>query len=156
MNWANKLVLLVEDDEDDELMTTDAFRDEGARANIEVARDGQEALDWLFGQGEHAGRDVTRLPDLVLLDIRLPKRSGLEVLAAIRHDRRTCHLPVVMLTSSDELIDLEHAYKLHANSYVRKPLRAEDFRAVLGCLGRYWTGYNENLSSRNWRGRSES
>ena len=128
MNRRLRLVLLVEDNEDDELMTLDALGDCGIRSEIHVARDGEEALDWLFGRGEHAGRVASRLPDLVLLDIRLPKRSGLDVLAAIRNSPSTKYLPVVILTSSDEPVDLERACALHANSYVRKPVRAEDSR----------------------------
>jgi two-component system response regulator len=135
-----KLILLVEDNEDDEIMTVRSLRDGGFTGEIEVARDGQEASDRLFGEGE-CGRG--RLcPDVVLLDIRLPKLSGLQVLEAIRRDRRTRHLPVVMLTSSDEYADLVQSYDLHANSYVRKPVEFAEFQRALGSLGVYWTEWN--------------
>lgn len=142
-----RLVLLVEDNPDDELMTVETLEDTGTGAEIAVVRDGEEALDWLFRRGEHAGRASSRQPDLVLLDIRLPKRSGLEVLAAIRGDARTRRLPVVLLTSSNEWSDVERAYELHANSYVRKPVRHEEFVRVISCLGQYWIVCNETLAA---------
>lgn len=144
MSREGRLVLLVEDNPDDELMTVETLESAGTAAEIAVVRDGEEALDWLFSRGEHAGRDLSQ-PDLVLLDIRLPKRSGLEVLAAIRGDTRTRRLPVVLLTSSSELSDVERAYDLQANSYVRKPVRYEEFVRVVTCLGQYWTACNETL-----------
>jgi two-component system, response regulator len=140
-----RLVLLVEDNPDDELMTVEALEGTGVTAEIAVVRDGEEALDWLFRRGEHAGRTSSRQPDLVLLDIRLPKRSGLEVLAAIRSDAKTRRLPVVLLTSSSQESDVRRAYDLHANSYVRKPVRHEEFVHVVSCLGQYWTTCNETL-----------
>lgn len=140
---APKLFLLVEDNEDDEVMTVDAIRRSGANATIEVVRDGEEALDWLFGRGEHAGRDASVQPDAILLDIRMPKRSGLEVLKAVRSDARTAHLPVVMLTSSGEWQDLARAYELGANSYIEKPIGHKDFTRVVGLVGLYWSDLNK-------------
>jgi two-component system, response regulator len=142
-----KLVLLVEDNEDDELMTVETLKTGGTAVEIAVARDGEEALDWLFSRGEYAGRSTMRQPDLVLLDIRLPKRSGLEVLAAIRTDPRTRRLPVVMLTSSRETTDVQRAYELYTNSYVCKPVRHDEFVRAVGCLSQYWTAYNETISA---------
>jgi two-component system response regulator len=136
-----KRILLVEDNEDDEIMTVRSLRNGGFMGAIEVVRDGQEACDWLFCEGDHEGREVTR-PDVVLLDIRLPKRSGLQVLEAIRSDSRTRHLPVVMLTSSDEQQDLARSYDLHANSYVRKPMSLAEFQRAMQSLGVYWTEFN--------------
>jgi two-component system, response regulator len=142
-----KLVLLVEDNEDDELMTMETLKTSSTEVEIAVARDGEEALDWLFSRGEHAERNTVRQPDLVLLDIRLPKRSGLEVLAAIRADPPTRRLPVVMLTSSNEITDVQRAYDLYTNSYVSKPVRHDEFVRVVSCLSQYWTAYNETISA---------
>jgi CheY-like chemotaxis protein len=137
-----KLILLVEDNEDDEIMTVRSLREGGFSGEIVVARDGQEATDWLFREGDHADGEQQRCPDVVLLDIRLPKVSGLQVLDAIRRDERTRHVPVVMLTSSDEQQDLVRSYDLHANSYVRKPVTLAEFRRVMAALGMYWTEWN--------------
>jgi two-component system, response regulator len=142
-----KLVLLVEDNEDDELMTVETLKTTSAAIEIAVVRDGEEALDWLFSRGEHAGRDTLRQPHLVLLDIRLPKRSGLDVLAAIRAHPQTRCLPVVMLTSSNETTDVQRAYDLYTNSYVRKPVRHDEFVRVVSCLSQYWTTYNETIGA---------
>ena len=140
-----RLILLVEDNEDDEIMTVDALRSATAPVEIAVVRDGAEALDWLFARGPYSARSASVAPDVVLLDIRLPKLSGLDVLAAIRASPATATLPVVMLTSSSEDIDLERAYRLGANSYVRKPVSYEDFMRVVSHLGQYWTGCNETI-----------
>ena len=139
---AQKVILLVEDNEDDEIMTVRSLREGGFRGEVAVARDGQEALDWLFGEGEHAGRDAGERPAVVLLDIRLPKVSGLHVLETIRRDTRTRHVPVVMLTSSDEQHDLLRSYDLYANSYIRKPVTLAEFQKVMQSLGIYWTEFN--------------
>jgi two-component system response regulator len=138
----NKLILLVEDNEDDEIMTVRSLRDGGFTGEVVVARDGQEAADWLFGEGDYEGRDAARTPDVVLLDIRLPKISGHDVLQRIRSDGRTRHVPVVMLTASDEQRDLLKSYDLHVNSYVRKPVTLAEFQRVMKALGKYWTEYN--------------
>jgi two-component system response regulator len=120
-------VLLVEDNPDDQVLTVEALRAAGRTEEIVVVSDGVEALDYLFGSGRHAGRDLSLLPGLVLLDLKLPKVDGLEVLARIRSDARTKDLPVIVLTSSDEAKDLEEGWKLGADSYVRKSISFPDF-----------------------------
>ncbi len=115
------IILLVEDNADDEVLTTRALRGSGVANEVVVARDGAEALEWLFGEGRHAGRDTSQVPQVILLDLKLPKLSGLEVLHRIRADDRTRVLPVVLLTPSDEEQDIASGYALGANSYVRKP-----------------------------------
>jgi CheY-like chemotaxis protein len=136
-----KTVLLVEDNEDDEIMTIRSLRDGGFQGVIVVVRDGQEATDWLLGEGDYAG-GARPAPDVILLDIRLPKLSGFEVLETIRGHARTRHVPVVMLTASDEQADLVRSYDLHANSYVRKPVTLAEFQRALFSLGIYWTEFN--------------
>jgi two-component system, response regulator len=128
-----KRILLVEDNEDDEIMTVRSLRDGGYAGEIAVARDGQEAVDWVV-----SGRNV----DLVLLDIRLPKMSGFQVLERIRGNHATRHMPVVMLTASTEQEDMVRSYDLHANSYIRKPVDYKEFERVIRTLGLYWTQYN--------------
>ena len=135
----NRLILLVEDNEDDEVLTLDALRSGGITNDIVVVRDGAEALDYLFGSA-----DANRiLPAVVVLDLRLPKVPGLEVLRRIRAAERTRRLPVVVLTSSDEQSDLKASYGNGANSYVRKPVRHEDFVKAVQDLGLYWLIRNE-------------
>lgn len=136
----NKIVLLVEDNADDEALTLRALRKNNIRNEVVVVHDGQEALDYLFGQGPYAGRE---LPQIVLLDLKLPKISGLEVLQRLREDRRTCFLPVVILTSSKEEQDLIEAYRLGTNSYVQKPVDFKEFTEAVHQLGLYWLILNE-------------
>jgi two-component system response regulator len=139
-----KIILLVEDNQDDEELALLAFQ-KGRVANaVVVARDGVEALDYLFGTGRHAGRDVGDLPQLMLLDLKLPKIDGLEVLRRVRVDPRTRRLPVVILTSSKEEEDLIRAYDLGANSYVRKPVAFDQFVEAVGHLQVYWLVLNES------------
>jgi len=140
---SNRAILLVEDNPDDEELTTLALRESGIVNQIAVARDGEEALDWLFGRGRHVGRDPAELPQVVLLDLKLPKIDGLEVLAAIRADERTRTLPVVVLTSSREDRDLVESYRLGCNSYVRKPVDFQQFLDAARQLGLYWLVLNE-------------
>jgi len=137
-----KMVLLVEDNEDDIELTLRAFRKNNFLNEIIVARDGQEALDYLFGTGAYAD-NKTELPQLVLLDLKLPKVDGLEVLRRIREDARTSYLPVVMLTSSKEEQDVIMSYRLHANSYIRKPVDFLSFSEAVRRLGFYWLMLNE-------------
>jgi two-component system, response regulator len=134
----NRLVLLVEDNEDDELLTIDALKTAGIASEVAIARDGAEALDYVFGSGDHSGRRDGLLPSVVILDLRLPKIPGLEVLRRIRANDRTRRLPVVVLTSSDEESDLKASYANGANSYVRKPVHHEEFRRAVQELGLYW------------------
>lgn len=139
----NNIVLLVEDNADDELLTLRALQNNHIANEIVVARDGQEALDYLFAQGEYAHRSVDVLPQVVLLDLKLPKVDGLEVLQRIRADARTASLPVVILTSSLHDQDLINSYRLGANSYVRKPVDFKEFMEAANQLGLYWPLLNE-------------
>jgi CheY-like chemotaxis protein len=136
-------ILLVEDDPDDETLTLRALRKSGVRHALVVARDGVEALDYLFGTGRHAGRDLGLMPLVVLLDLKLPRLDGLEVLRRIRADERTRLLPVVILTSSDEERDRLEGYRHGANSYVRKPVDYDRFAEAVRQLGLYWLLLNQ-------------
>ncbi|MCX5794135.1 MAG: response regulator [Elusimicrobia bacterium] len=143
-----KMILLVEDNPDDEALTLRAFKRHNLANEVVVARDGAEALEWLFATGRHAGRDAGVVPAVVLLDLKLPRLDGLEVLRRIRGDARTRNLPVVILTSSKEDQDIISSYQLGANSYVRKPVEFESFMEAVGRLGLYWMLLNESLPSR--------
>jgi two-component system response regulator len=138
-----KVILLVEDSSDDEKLTLRAFRKSNVLNPVVVARDGVQAVDYLFGVGTHAGRDASETPSVILLDLKLPKMDGLEVLKRIRADSRTRNVPVVVLTSSKEEQDLVASYHLGANSYIRKPVDFEKFVEVAGALGLYWLLWNE-------------
>jgi two-component system response regulator len=137
-----RTILLVEDNDDDAELTAMAFRETKITNPVVRVSDGVEALDYLFGRGPHAGRDPSDMPTIVLLDLNLPRLSGLEVLAAMRSDERTKHLPVVILTSSTEDRDRLAAYDHHANSYVRKPVDYDQFVAAARQLGLYWMVLN--------------
>ena len=139
----DKTILLVEDNADDEALTIRALKKNNVTNDLVVARDGVEALDYLFGTGAHAGRDISVLPGLVLLDLKLPKLDGLEVLRRLRADERTRRLPVVVLTSSKEEPDLVKSYNLGANSYIRKPVDFNQFTEAVRQLGLYWLVLNE-------------
>ena len=139
----DKVILLVEDNPDDELLTLRALRKNNVLNEVVVARDGVEALDYLFGTGEYAGRDTSVTPQLILLDLKLPKIDGLEVLKRLRADERTRLLPVVILTSSREQQDMLDGYGLGANSYVRKPVNFEQFVQAIEQLKLYWLILNE-------------
>lgn len=139
-----KVVLLVEDNPDDVELALRAFRKNNLLNEVVVAQDGVEALDYLFGTGAYAGRDPMALPQLVLLDLNLPRLGGLDVLRRIRADERTQLLPVVILTTSKEEQDRLQSYRLHANSYIRKPVDFEQFSRAIQQLGLYWLVLNEN------------
>jgi two-component system response regulator len=139
----NKVILLVEDNPDDEALTVRALKKSNIANEVVVAHDGAEALDYLFGEGAHAGRDVTQMPQVVLLDLNLPKLDGLGVLRRLRADPRTRLLPVVILTSSNEEQDRVNGYGLGANSYVRKPVDFDAFVTAAAQLGLYWLVLNE-------------
>jgi two-component system, response regulator len=139
----DKVILLVEDNPDDELLTLRALRKNNVLNEVVVARDGVEALDYLFGTGEYAGRDTSVTPQLILLDLKLPKIDGLEVLKRLRADERTRLLPVVILTSSREQQDMLDGYGLGANSYVLKPVNFEQFVQAIEQLKLYWLILNE-------------
>lgn len=138
-----KNILLVEDNPDDEVLTLHALKMNGIGNAVVVARDGAEALDYLFARGEHAGRDVNETPAVILLDLNMPKVGGLEVLRQLRADPRTRRTPVVILTTSREEQDLVNSYELGANSYVRKPVDFEQFTDAVRSLGMYWLLLNE-------------
>jgi two-component system response regulator len=138
-----KVILLVEDNPDDVDLTIRAFKRNNIGNKVIVAKDGAEALDYLFGTGVHAGRNVKELPVVVLLDLKLPKIDGLEVLKSIRQNELTRLLPVVILTSSAEQKDVINGYSLGANSYVRKPVNFEQFVEAIKHLGLYWLLWNE-------------
>ena len=139
----SKRILLVEDNPDDEALTIDALRTGGLHCEIDVARDGAEALDFLFGREGLSGGSPEGPPHLILLDLKLPKRSGFEVLAALRSNERTRYTPVVVLTSSSEDEDMRESYGIGANSYVRKPVDFERFTDAVKSLGMYWLLHNE-------------
>jgi two-component system, response regulator len=139
----SNVILLVEDNPRDEALTLRALRKSNIANDVVVARDGVEALEYLFGEGAHAGRDTDEMPQLVLLDLKLPKVDGLQVLQRIRSDERTRRLPVVIFTSSGEEEDLIKSYDLGANSYVRKPVEFEQFMDATRQLGLYWLILNE-------------
>ncbi len=143
MTATGKAILLVEDNPDDELLTIRALKRNHILNEVIVARDGAEALDYLFGTGAYAGRDVSVSPQLVLLDLKLPKVSGLEVLQRLREDPRTRMQPVVVLTSSNQEQDLVNSYGLGANSYIRKPVDFEQFSEAVRHIGLYWLVLNE-------------
>jgi len=140
---SDKVILLVEDNPDDEALTLRALKKNNIQNDVVVARDGVEALDYLFGTGNHTGRDTSVLPSVTLLDLKLPKIDGLEVLKKIRADERTKFMPVVILTSSKEEQDLINGYKLGANSYIRKPVDFSQFIEAVRQLGLYWLLLNE-------------
>lgn len=138
-----KIILLVEDNPSDVGLTQRALAKSRISNEMVVAEDGQEALDYLFGNGQYAGRDVSNLPALVLLDLKLPRVDGLEVLRQIRADSRTSRLPVVILTTSKEEQDVAQSYDLGANSYIRKPVDFTQFAQAVEHLGLYWLVLNE-------------
>jgi CheY-like chemotaxis protein len=140
---AGKVILLVEDNRDDEELTLHALETTRIQNRVVVARDGPEALDFLFGTGRHAGRDISAGPAVTLLDLKLPRLDGLEVLRRIRADERTRLFPIVILTSSTEEQDVMRGYRFGANSYIRKPVDFAQFTEAVRQLGLYWASLNE-------------
>lgn len=142
MNKNEKIILLVEDNPDDVVLTLRAFKKNNIMNRVVVAKDGVEALDYLFGTGMYEGRDVSDRPQIILLDLKLPKIDGLEVLKRLRADDRTKLLPVIILTSSKEQRDLIEGYSYGANSYIRKPVNFNQFMEAVRSLGLYWLVLN--------------
>ncbi len=140
----NNIILLVEDNPDDEALTLRALKKKNIANEVVVARDGAEALDYLFAKGAFKDRDKSILPAVILLDLKLPKIDGLEVLKEIRADIRTKFLPVVVLTSSKEEQDLSISYSHGCNSYIRKPVDFDSFADAIAHLGLYWLVLNES------------
>ena len=136
-------ILLVEDSREDVKLTLRALEKERIANNVQVAKDGVEAVEYLFATGEFAGRDTNVMPQLILLDLKMPRMDGLEVLKRIRSDERTKLLPVVVLTTSNEDKDRIESYKLGANSYIRKPVDFSQFSEAVKQLGLYWLVINE-------------
>lgn len=137
------VILLVEDNPDDVELTMRALKKNNIKNEIVVAHDGVEALDYLFGTGTHAERDTSVMPVVILLDLKLPKIDGLDVLKHIRSENRTKMIPVVILTSSKEEKDLIESYSFHANSYIQKPVDFDQFMDTVRHLGLYWLILNE-------------
>lgn len=144
----NKFILLVEDNATDEKLTLRAFKKSGVSNEVVVVRDGAEALDYLFGMGAYEGRDVNVVPTIILLDLKLPKIEGIEVLRRIRADPRTRLIPVIVSTASREEEDVIGSYSLGANAYVRKPVEFNEFASVARTLGLFWLLVNEPLPPR--------
>lgn len=142
MKESRPYILLVEDNPDDELLTRRALRKNRVPNEIVVIRDGAAAIDFLMAQGEYAGR-TKQQPDLILLDLKMPKVDGLELLKTIRADKRTAMLPVVVLTTSNEQSDIRRSYAYGANSYVRKPVDFDQFTDSMRLIGEYWLALNE-------------
>lgn len=147
-NSKEKVILLVEDNPDDERLTIRALKKQNIQNEVVVAHDGVEAIEYLFGEGKHAGRDLSQMPQVVLLDLKLPKLNGLDVLKRIRANERTHSIPVVVLTTSSEERDIVDSYNLGANSYVRKPVDFVEFAEAVKTLGMYWLLLNERTSKR--------
>lgn len=144
----DKQILIVEDNPDHLELTVLTFEEQRIRARIVVARDGAEAVEYLLGQGRYLGRDLTKQPCLILLDMKLPKMSGLDVLRKVRSHLETALIPVVMLTSSTEKSDLLECYQSGANGFVRKPVDFAEFTMRLNCLQAYWVDVNECISGK--------
>jgi CheY-like chemotaxis protein len=140
---SEKMILLVEDNSDDEELTLRALKQANIANEIVIARDGSEALDYLFGKGKYEGRNLERMPAVILLDLKLPKLNGLEVLQRLRAEPRSRLIPVVILTSSSEDEDMLRSYKLGANSYIRKPVGFGPFANAVSQLGLYWMLLNQ-------------
>ncbi|HEX9656854.1 MAG TPA: response regulator [Bacteroidota bacterium] len=143
MKKDQRVILLVEDNPDDELLTLRALKENHIKVEVVVAHDGVEALEYLFGTGAYHARDLSIMPKVILLDIKLPRMDGLEVLRRLRADDRTKLLPVVILTSSKEEQDVVNGYSSGANSYIRKPVDFDQFTEATRQLGLYWLVLNE-------------
>jgi two-component system response regulator len=137
-------IVLVEDSLSDAELAIRALKKKNLANNLIHLKDGTEALDFLFAEGDYAGRDIMQSPKVVLLDLKMPKMNGIEVLTRIRADERTCKIPVVILTSSKEDLDVERCYKLGVNSYIVKPVAFDDFLDAVSNVGFYWLAVNHS------------
>ncbi|CAN5578136.1 response regulator [soil metagenome] len=144
----SKLILLIEDNADDERLTLRALRRNNIMNEVVVAVDGQEAIDYLFGTGNHVGRDLSVMPAVVVLDLNLPRLSGLEVLSRIRETKETQRLPVVVLTSSEDKSQVDEAYRLGANSFIQKPTDPSEYSEMVLQLAMYWLLLNRTTSEK--------
>ena len=144
-----KYLLLVEDNADDELLTIRALKKSSCNIKVEVVRDGAEALDFLFCTGPYVHRDKEHKPELILLDLKLPKVDGIGVLNRLKQNEQTATIPVVILTTSSEQKDIASSYKCGANSFIRKPVDFEEFISTINKIGEYWLSLNQHISSRN-------
>ena len=144
----DRMILIVEDNPDDEILTLRALKKANVANRVEVVRDGAEALDFIFCTGAYAQRDPREMPQVILLDLKVPKISGLQVLERIRADERTKCIPVVILTSSTEPVDIQTGYDLHVNSFVSKPVNFQEFSEVVQRLGMYWMLVNRQPAER--------
>jgi two-component system response regulator len=151
MSRQSRVILLVEDTEDDADLTLRAFRNNGLPCKIVLARDGQQALDYVFARGSWAGRDANLAPTLILLDLKLPRVSGLEVLRQLRAIPQTENLPIVVMSCGTEESDIVASYRLGANSYIRKPVDFVEFAEAIELLGRYWLVLNQSPSAEGGR-----
>lgn len=138
------IILLVEDNSDDEALTLRALKNNNLINEVKVTRDGQEAIDYLFGEGEYKERDTSIKPQLILLDLKLPKLDGIDVLKYIRKHPCCKHIPIVMMTTSDQEDDLVKSYDNGANSFIRKPVDFQEFTTVVNQLGVYWMAINKS------------
>jgi two-component system response regulator len=145
MSRQTPVILLVEDSQDDADLTLRAFRNSGMECKIVLAHDGNQALDYLFARGEWTARDPSVIPALILLDLKLPGASGLEILRQIRQNPRTQRIPVVVMSCSTEESDISASYAIGANSYVRKPVDFVEFAKAIGLLSRYWLQLNQSI-----------
>ena len=142
-----KLILLAEDNPDDVLLTQRAFKKSNILNELVVVHDGQETLDYLFGKGKYKERDISVMPEIILLDLKMPKLDGLEALKKIRANLKTKHLPVIILTTSKEEKDIVNSYCLGANSYINKPVDFDQFVEAVNQLGLYWLVLNQQPKS---------
>ncbi|MDA7816643.1 response regulator [Sulfurimonas sp.] len=139
----NKIILLVEDNADDEALTIRALKKNNLANKIDIVRDGAEAIDYIFCKGEYSSRDINDKPQLILLDLNLPKMNGIDVLKHIRSEEVSKHIPVVMLTTSEQEDDITKSYDVGANSFIRKPVDFTEFTEVVNQLGVYWMAINK-------------
>ena len=144
-----KTILMVEDNQTDELLAIRALKKSGVDDEIVVVRDGQEAVDFLFGLGAYKDRDLSAVPSIILLDLKLPKLSGFEVLQKIRANPKTQNLPVIMVTSSCEEQDIRKAQELNSNGYIQKPITHPEFMKAYEQLGKFYISLDENCSKEN-------